>query len=170
MPYEIVDRIVRSGTACGVQSVTEQQQQHWEEAQDFWALYGGGHHAENERLLIKAEAPVILGTDAGCTPSDVLSDLPEAGLAHRPFTLGQDHYLWAEALVQKGMSPMNAILGATSRVAAAYNKLADLGTIEEGKIADMVILDADPLDDIRNLRSISTVVKDGQIVDLTRLP
>ncbi len=170
MPFELVDRIVKSGTACGVQSVTEQQQQHWDETQDFWAIYGGGQHAENERLLIKSDAPVILNTDAGCTPSDVLADLPKDGLANRPHTLGQDHFLWAEALVQKGMSPMNAILGATSRVAAAYNKLDELGTVEAGKIADLIILDANPLENISNLRSISTVVKDGKVVDRIKLP
>jgi imidazolonepropionase-like amidohydrolase len=47
---------------------------------------------------------------------------------------------------------------------------ADLGTLEAGKTGDLVILDADPLQDARNYRRIFAVVKDGKRVDLAALP
>jgi imidazolonepropionase-like amidohydrolase len=45
-----------------------------------------------------------------------------------------------------------------------------LGTVERGKIADLLVLAADPLADIHNIRSLTTVIKDGRVVDLRKLP
>ena len=45
-----------------------------------------------------------------------------------------------------------------------------LGTIEAGKLADLLILDADPLADIHNLRKLHSVMKEGKFVDTSRLP
>ena len=56
---------------------------------------------------------------------------------------------------------MDAILAATRNIAAAYHKLDQFGTIEKGKLADLVVIDADPLDDLNNIRQISMVMKDG---------
>ena len=71
---------------------------------------------------------------------------------------------------ENGMKPMDAIVAATRNIAAAYRKLDQLGTLEKGKIADLVILEADPLQDINNARKISIVMKDGQIIDRDKLP
>ena len=71
---------------------------------------------------------------------------------------------------ENGIRPMDAILAATRNIAAAYHKLDDLGTIEKGKLADLVVLDADPLDDLNNIRKISMVMKDGQVVNRDSLP
>ncbi len=46
----------------------------------------------------------------------------------------------------------------------------ELGTVEAGKAADLVILDADPLASARNYRRINSVIKDGKVVDLSSLP
>ena len=46
----------------------------------------------------------------------------------------------------------------------------EFGTLEVGKIADLVVLDANPLEDARNYRSIHLVIKDGRVVDLDALP
>jgi imidazolonepropionase-like amidohydrolase len=73
-------------------------------------------------------------------------------------------------MVEKGMSPMEAIVSATRNIAAAYHKLDLLGTLEKGKLADLVVLDADPLQDINNVRKISIVMKEGQVVDRDKLP
>ena len=62
------------------------------------------------------------------------------------------------------------ILAATRNVAAAYHKLDQLGTLEKGRVADLVILDANPLEDINNLQKIVMVMKEGQIIDRDRLP
>jgi imidazolonepropionase-like amidohydrolase len=68
------------------------------------------------------------------------------------------------------MKPMDAIVAATRNIAAAYKKLDQFGTLEQGKLADLVILDADPLADLANIRRISLVMKDGRIVDRDALP
>jgi hypothetical protein len=70
-----------------------------------------------------------------------------------------------EIFQEAGISPMQIIQASTSWVAEAMKKDADYGTIEAGKIADMVILNADPLQDIHNTRNISDVVFDGKIAD-----
>jgi imidazolonepropionase-like amidohydrolase len=75
-----------------------------------------------------------------------------------------------EGLVELGMSPSQAIVAATRNGAAAARGLKDFGTIESGKLADLVLLTADPLADIGSLRQIGAVMKDGQIVDRARLP
>jgi hypothetical protein len=63
-----------------------------------------------------------------------------------------------------GITPMQGIQSATSWVADGF-KIPDIGRIAEGKFADIVIVDDNPLENILNLRRISTVVKDGKVVD-----
>ena len=70
---------------------------------------------------------------------------------------------------------MEALQTATRNPARYFGKLSDMGTIEPGKLADLVLLYANPLDDIRNTRKISLVVLRGRInsaacgVSLSRL-
>ena len=68
-------------------------------------------------------------------------------------------------LVEAGMTPMEALQAATRDAADCLGYLGDLGTIEEGKIADLVLLDADPLADISNTLRIATVIQAGRVVD-----
>ena len=75
-----------------------------------------------------------------------------------------------EGLVELGMTPMQAIVAATKNGAAATFHSQDLGTIEVGKIADLVLLDADPLADIHNIEKVNAVVARGTAVDLKILP
>ena len=63
-----------------------------------------------------------------------------------------------------GMRPMDIIVSATKNAAAVMGKQDDLGTLERGKFADLVILDADPLMDIKNTRKIFKVMKAGEFV------
>ena len=63
-----------------------------------------------------------------------------------------------------GLTPMQVLQSASSWV-AQHMRLNDVGTVEVGKFADLIIANADPLQDIRNLRNIDTVIKDGKIVD-----
>jgi Tol biopolymer transport system component len=74
-------------------------------------------------------------------------------------------HLELEELVRSGLTPLEAIHAATGASAEILGAEGELGTIEEGKWADLVILDADPLVDIRNTGRIHTVVKGGEIVD-----
>jgi imidazolonepropionase-like amidohydrolase len=65
-------------------------------------------------------------------------------------------------LVESGLSPLAALQAATLNPAKVIGK-TDLGTIEPGKLADLVLLDANPLDDIRNTRRIAAVVANGKL-------
>jgi Tol biopolymer transport system component len=69
-----------------------------------------------------------------------------------------------EELVAGGLTPMEAITAATGAAARALG-VHDLGTVEVGKWADMILLDADPLEDIRNTRRIWKVIQHGRVVD-----
>jgi imidazolonepropionase-like amidohydrolase/Tol biopolymer transport system component len=70
-----------------------------------------------------------------------------------------------EQLVAAGLTPAQAIHAGTGGAARILGAEKDLGTIEVGKRADLVLLDADPLADIRNTRRIWEVVRDGRLVD-----
>jgi hypothetical protein len=69
-----------------------------------------------------------------------------------------------EELVASGLSPMEAIVAATGAAARALGA-HELGTIEVGQWADLVLVDADPLEDIRNTRRIRNVIQGGRVVD-----
>jgi imidazolonepropionase-like amidohydrolase len=70
-------------------------------------------------------------------------------------------------MVLAGMTPMQVIVAAT-RNSAEFLRLADTGTLQAGKSADFIVLDANPLDDITNTRRISTVILRGAAVDRTQ--
>jgi Tol biopolymer transport system component len=74
-------------------------------------------------------------------------------------------HLELEELVRSGLTPLEAIHAGTGASAEILGADEELGTIEVGKWADLLILDADPLADIRNTGRIHTVVKGGEIVD-----
>jgi hypothetical protein len=64
-----------------------------------------------------------------------------------------------------GLTPMQIIVGSTKYAAELVQKQASLGTVEAGKIADIVIVNADPLQDIGNLMKTDTVIFDGKVID-----
>ena len=71
---------------------------------------------------------------------------------------------------EKGCPPMKMLQAATRNIAVAYGKDRDLGTLEPGKMADMLILDKNPLQAAENYRSINAIIKDGVVVDRDALP
>jgi len=81
-----------------------------------------------------------------------------------PVAAGAGLHEELELLVQAGLTPMEALQSATRNPARYLGKLADMGTIEPGKLADLVLLDANPLEDIRNTRKIRLVVLKGRII------
>lgn len=78
------------------------------------------------------------------------------------FPLGIHHEL--DALVQSGLTPMQAIVAATGDAARALGS-PEIGIVEPGRWADLLILNANPLDDIRNTRNIRAVIQGGRVVD-----
>src|SRR5206468_13060101 len=69
-----------------------------------------------------------------------------------------------ELMAAARMRPMDIIVSATKNAAAVMGKQDEVGTLEKGKLADLVILDADPLMDIKNTRRIFKVMKAGEWV------
>ena len=74
-----------------------------------------------------------------------------------------------ELLAGGGIPPADVIVIATRNAARFLGKLQDLGTIERGKLADIVLLDADPTVDINNAKHIHLVMKDGRVIDRSKL-
>jgi tetratricopeptide (TPR) repeat protein len=71
--------------------------------------------------------------------------------------------------VKGGLSPIDALRTATVNPARFLGRQKDLGTVESGKLADLVLLDSNPLDDINNVRKISAVIYDGTYFDRAAL-
>ena len=92
-----------------------------------------------------------VGLLAGTDTNPLNPVLPGWGL-HRELAL----------LVECGLTPLEALQTATLNPARYFGKRNEMGTIEEGKAADLVLLDADPLADIRNTRKIAAVVLRGK--------
>jgi uncharacterized protein (TIGR02246 family) len=125
---------------------------------------------DNIVRLMNAGVPLLLATDAGVRDPDGLAARTPKGRLDQLADMQEGVFLWFQAMQENGMKPMDAIVAATRNIAAAYHKLDQLGTLEKGKTADLVVLDADPLQDINNIRKISLVMKDGRVVDRDKLP
>jgi imidazolonepropionase-like amidohydrolase len=74
-----------------------------------------------------------------------------------------------QLLVEAGLTPLQALQSATRNPAEFLRATKDLGTIEQGKSADLVLLDANPLEDIRNTRKIRAVILRGKFLDRAAL-
>jgi imidazolonepropionase-like amidohydrolase len=70
-----------------------------------------------------------------------------------------------ELMMQAGMRPFDILIAATRNSAAVMGRGTEVGTLEKGKRADIVLLDADPVRDIRNTQKIFRVMKAGQWVE-----
>ena len=101
---------------------------------------------QNLRKVWDAGIPVVMGTDAG-----------NIGTLHGPSVFRE-----MEIMTQSGLSPLQVLRSATSNGAKAMGMERDIGTLAAGKLADLVILDADPLADVMNLSKIHRVIKDGK--------
>jgi imidazolonepropionase-like amidohydrolase len=77
--------------------------------------------------------------------------------------LGAHWELWM--LAQGGMTPHEALHAATKAGADYIGLGADLGSLEPGKLADLVVLDGNPLDDIRQTEKVHMVMKNGELLD-----
>jgi len=75
-----------------------------------------------------------------------------------------------ELMVEAGLTPLQAIQAATINAARMIGRDKEQGSIEAGTLADFVVLDANPLADIRAVRQIHRVVKGGVVHDPAKMP
>jgi imidazolonepropionase-like amidohydrolase len=88
------------------------------------------------------------------------------GHSTAPFAArGEAPWRELELMVDAGLTPLEALTAATGTGAASLYRSRDLGTIETGKLADLVVLDRDPAADIRGIRSVSRVMVGGRWVN-----
>ena len=99
--------------------------------------------------LYRAGVPIVAGSDTGL------------------LGYGLDREI--ELYVHAGMTPMDAIKAATIVSARVMKLDKDNGSIEPGKRADLILIDGDPLEDIRNLRKVSKVITNGRLYDSKKL-
>jgi imidazolonepropionase-like amidohydrolase len=112
----------------------------------------GGSQANSLKLLkdaVDSGVPVVAGTDKGVPGLSVLREI--------------------ELYVEGGMTPLEAIQAATIVPARAMKLEKDSGTVEVGKRADLVILSANPLEKISNIRTAQFVVVNGRLYDCATL-
>jgi imidazolonepropionase-like amidohydrolase len=104
---------------------------------------------QNLKALYDAGVLIGFGTDSGAMPTRIP---------------GFSEHRELEDMVQAGLTPMQAIVCATSSNAKLLGIEATRGTLRPGKRADLIVLAANPLDDITNTRSIVTIFHDGRTV------
>lgn len=130
-----VDRIVRNGLARGIPA---------------WVVDKAEREAQKQResfaAAVSSGMKVAAGTDAGT-----------------PFNDHTDLALELALMVEHGLAPMQALVAATQHAAENLGLLHEIGTLEVGKLADLVVVDGDPSTDITATGRVALVVKDGVV-------
>jgi imidazolonepropionase-like amidohydrolase len=134
---------------------------------------------DNAKKLIEHGCTVAVASDDYPSNIDHWTKDPFAALdlklegdsllaARRAHEWGKATIASIEGLVELGMTPSSAITAATKHGAMAAGALKSYGTITEGKRADIVVLDANPLQDIHNITKVSIIVRDGRVMQRAR--
>lgn len=122
-------------------------------ARDEAMAQGNEIMADNLRRVHEAGITIAMGTDAG-----------------NPFTVhGPSIYAEMERMQAAGLSPADIVVMATRSGARAMERADQIGTLEAGKIADFLVLDADPLADVSAFRSIHGVARAGHLAPVSAL-
>lgn len=117
------------------------------------------------RRFVEKELEVVNAMHRSGIPFLAGTDTPPGVYIFPGFSLHEE----LERFVAAGFSPLEALQTATLNPARFLGRENELGTIEKGKLADMVLLDANPLDDIRNTQKIAGVVANGRYFSRTDL-
>jgi len=155
-PERLQDPQLREDFGPQIYAEVQDSFKQWERLPYFQPLIGLG---DTSRQIFFAErgsieqwitsgAVVVMGTDSG-TPMNFNTEA-----------------LWREIklFVDYGMSPIKAISAATRIAARAMGRGRDLGTVEPGKLADIIVIQGNPLFDIQSLANVEVVVKDGLVL------
>jgi imidazolonepropionase-like amidohydrolase len=118
----------------------------------------------NNRALLQRSLELVAKMNAAGVPIMAGTD-SAAPFVVPGFSLHEELAL----LVQAGLTPMQALQAATRNPAEFLGRLQQQGTVEQGKIANLLLLDANPLDDIHNTQKIRAFVLRGKLVDRAHL-
>jgi imidazolonepropionase-like amidohydrolase len=136
---EVIQRIVKAGI-------------YWVPTIELWKRVGQGqdaHVLENLRQFVEAGGKVALGTDYD--GYDAVFDLG----------MPIHEILWMQ---EAGMTPMEIIVAGTRSAAYVCNLEKVLGTLEPGKIADILVVNGNPLDDLNALTKVQLVIHAGEVI------
>jgi hypothetical protein len=154
-----IDELVQQGTELApadvraawedprkdVKKSTPEQSQRFQFDYDF--------HAKIVALMQRNGVGLLAGTDTG-----------------DPYVIpGRALHEELELFVQAGLTPAQALRTATINPARYFGIQAQAGSVDRGKRADLVLLDANPIEDIRNVRKVSAVILRGRLLDRSRL-
>lgn len=109
--------------------------------------------AKNLKILADNGITIATGTDAG-----------NIGTLH-----ASSYYQELDAMAKAGLNPIQVLKASTLNGAKILDKEEELGSIEEGKRADLVLLERNPLEDIQAYKQVEVVIKDGELIDLKTL-
>jgi hypothetical protein len=128
--------------------------------------------AEEQRAEAQRGGPPVRDTTFGAWSLRLVGQMHAQGV---PLAAGTDTpigyaipgyslHTELELLVRAGLSPVEALYAATVRPAEFFGLEGEMGTVEEGRLADLVLLGANPLDDIANTRTVEAVVTKGSLL------
>ena len=144
--------------------IPESQFQWWTPEKNFFAKYRTPEYIVYRKRLFQKEIELV-------------RDLHRAGVQFMTGTDLSGAYVFAgfsvhhemQLLVQAGLSPLEALQAATRTPALFLGEGDSAGTVESGKVANLVMLDANPLEDIRNTQRINAVVLNGRYLPKAEL-
>jgi imidazolonepropionase-like amidohydrolase len=141
---KLILRMVEAGT-CWVPTL-----ELWHGVSRIYPVSHGSMAIKNLAQFVEAGGEVVLGTDY-------------AGARQVNFDLGMPiHEI--EWMQEAGMTPMQIIVAATRNGARSCNMESELGTLEEGKLADVLVVDGDPLVDVHALTNVRLVLREGKSI------
>lgn len=141
---QLISRMIESGTRW-VPTL-----ELWQGVSHIYPIHYGSMAIKNLALFVEAGGEVALGTDYAGAPN-VNFDL---GMPIREI----------EWMQEAGMTPMQIIVAATKNGARSCNMENELGTLEAGKLADVLVVDGDPLADIHALTSTHLILREGKSI------